>query len=84
MEGPSSAGKTALFGRNLIIFPKIKAMLEEYVGSIFRIQTGIFSHKSTPSIAQSVNSCKSLPLRVDQVPDIHLVDLSVVSNFSEK
>ena len=59
-------------GRNLIIFSKIKAMLEEYVGSMFRIQKGIVSHKSTHSIARSVNSGKSLRFRVDQVLDIHL------------
>ena len=59
-------------GRNLIMFPKIKAMLEEYVGSMLSIQKGIVLHKSTHSIARSVNSCKSLPLRVHQVQDIHL------------
>ena len=45
-------------GRNLIMFPKIKAILEEYVGSMFRIQKWIVSHKSKHSIARSVNSCK--------------------------
>ena len=47
-------------------------MLKEYVGSSFKEQKGIVSHKSTHNIAQSVISCKSLPPRADQVLDIYL------------
>ena len=47
-------------------------MLEEYVGSSFKDQMGIVSHKSTHNIAQSVISCKSLAPRTDQVLDIYL------------
>ena len=37
-----------------------------------RIQKGKVSYKSPHYFPRSVNSCKSLPLRVDQVLDIHL------------
>ena len=54
------------------MFPKKHNILEEYVGSMSRIQKEKVSHKSTDGIARSVDSCKSLPLRVDQVLDIRL------------
>ena len=62
MEGTFLSRENGTLGRSLIVSPKV-AMLEENVGSMFRLQRGIVSHKPTHSIVQPVNSCKSLPLR---------------------
>ena len=62
MEGTFLSWENGTLGRSLIVFPKV-AMLEEYVGSMFRLQKGIVSHKPTHSIVQPVNSCKRLPPR---------------------
>ena len=62
MEGTFLSRENGTLGRSLIVSPKV-AMLEENVGSMFRLQKGIVSHKPTHSIVQPVNSCKSLPLR---------------------
>ena len=51
---------------------KNKIILEEYIGLMSRIQKGKVSHKSAHYFLRLVNSCKSLPLRVDQALDIHL------------
>ena len=60
-------------------------MLKEYVGSSFKEQKGIVSHKSTHNIAQSVISCKSLPPRtVRSWIFIWVVDLNVSFNYSDK
>ena len=70
MEGTLPSRKNDTLRRSLIVFPKV-AMLEEYVGSMFRLQKGIVSHKPTHSIVQPGNSCKSLPPRAGQVLNIH-------------
>ena len=62
MEGTFLSRENGTLGRSLIVSPKV-VMLEENVGSMFRLQKGIVSHKPTHSIVQPVNSCKSLPLR---------------------
>ena len=54
MDGTFLSRENDTLGRSLIVFPKV-AMLEEYVGSMFRLQKGIVSHKPTHSIVQPVN-----------------------------
>ena len=70
MEGTFLSRENGTLGRSLIVSPKV-AMLEENVGSMFRLQKGIVSHKPTHSIVQPVNSCKSPPPRAGQVLNIH-------------
>ena len=54
MEGTFLSRENGTLGRSLIVSPKV-AMLEENVGSMFRLQKGIVSHKPTHSIVQPVN-----------------------------
>ena len=58
-------------------------MLEEYVGSSFKDQRGIVSHKSTDNNAQSVVGAKVSPLEQNRAW-IPVVDLNVSFNFSDK
>ena len=75
LEDLSSAGRWHSW-KDPSSFPKKKKIiiiiLEEYIGLMSRIQKGNVSHKSAHYFPRSVNSCKSLPLRVDQILDIHL------------
>ena len=66
MRGPFLSREYGTLGRKLIVFLRVKTVLEEYVGSSFKDQKGIVSHKSIHNIAQSVISCKSLPPRAYQ------------------
>ena len=61
MEGTLPSRKNDTLRRSLIVFPKV-AMLEEYVGSMFRLQKGIVSHKPTHSIVQPGIRAKVSPL----------------------